>query len=54
MNTYRVWFGFGDDEDCGRCNIVDAETESQATEKVAKQLADDPEGFVIGEVEQLN
>jgi len=53
MNTYRVWFAFGDDEEYNRCNIIDAENRHEAISIMIKRLADDPEGFIIGEVEQL-
>lgn len=55
LKCYRVWFSFGNDEEPdSRCNLIDADSPEQARELVAKSLADDPEGFVIGKVECLD
>jgi len=55
MNCYRVYFAFGDDQetDC-RCKLVDAESVQDAVNQVASSLADNPEGFIIGNIECLS
>ena len=56
MNRYRLWFSFGDDPETERSYQLDAESESDAKEKLSAILAELKgvrQDFNIGTVEQV-